>query len=60
MSYARMIAAETERYWCPLKHKEDILNPHEFYIEFADYDDPSGWDALHSRGISNWGNNTGT
>jgi len=55
-SYARTIAGETERYWCPMKHDGKISAPHEFYIEFADYDDPSGWDALHSGGVSDWGN----
>ncbi|MEP3655650.1 MAG: hypothetical protein ABJO36_12205 [Litorimonas sp.] len=56
ITYARIIAGETERYWCPVKHEHDTVLPHEFYIEFADYGDPSGWDALHNEGISGWGN----
>lgn len=55
-AYARMIAGETERYWCPVKHEESVSSPHEFYIEFAEYDDPSGWEALHSGGITDWEN----
>ena len=46
MAYARQIAAETERYWCPVKHDEQVINPHDFYIEFADYGDAVNWDAL--------------
>ncbi len=56
LSYARVIAGETERYWCPVKHETDIPVPHNFYIEFADYDDAEGWDSLHTSGISDWGN----
>jgi len=56
LAYARMIAGETERYWCPVKHEEDISSPHKFYLEFAEFDDPSGWDALHSGGLKDWGN----
>jgi len=56
MAYARMVAGETERYWCPVKHDEDVPLPHKFYIEFAEFDDPEGWDALHSTGMNNWGN----
>lgn len=55
MTYAKLIAGETERYWCPVKHETDIFSPHDFYIEFADYEDPEGWTALHSTGLSNWG-----
>jgi len=59
MSYARMIAGETERYWCPVKHEEDVPSPHNFYIEFADYDDREGWDTIHSTGIADWGSKDG-
>jgi len=55
ITYAKSIAGETERYWCPVKHKTEIFCPHDFYIEFADFEDPDGWNALHSSGISNWG-----
>lgn len=54
MAYAKMISGETERYWCPIKHERDIEQTHDFYIEFADYDDPEGWDNLHSGGLENW------
>lgn len=56
MAYARFIAGETERYWCPVKHYEDIPAPHQFYIEFAEFDDPEGWDSIHTTGVDNWGN----
>jgi len=56
LSYARMIAGETEHYWCPVKHESDIPAPHNFYIEFSDYDDIEGWNSSHSSGVSNWGN----
>lgn len=55
LSYARIIAGEIERYWCPVKHEDEVPAPHEFYIEFADYDDLEGWHSRHSRGPSNSG-----
>jgi len=55
ITYAKSIAGETERYWCPVKHETEIFSPHDFYIEFADFEDPDGWNALHSSGTSNWG-----
>lgn len=56
MGYAKHIAGETERYWCPVKHETEVLAPHNYYIEFADFDDLEGWNAIHSTGLSNWGN----
>jgi len=56
MAFARMIAAETERYWCPVKHEEEVPLPHKFYIEFADFDDVEGWGTLQSTGMNHWGN----
>jgi len=56
MSYARIVAAETERFWCPIKHETEVPLPHKFYIEFADFDDVKGWCALHSASMNNWGN----
>lgn len=41
--FARMVAGETERFWCPIKHEQDIPSPHAFYIEFAEYNDAEGW-----------------
>ena len=49
LSYARQIAAVTERYWCPLKHKGERADLHEFYIEFADYNDEADWAARHTE-----------
>lgn len=53
-AYARMIAGRTERYWCPVKHAEEVTMPHNFYLEFSDYGDREGWNAIHSGGVSNW------
>lgn len=52
MAYARVVAAETERYWCPVKHETDVPLPHQFYIEFAEFDDPEGWETLHSNNMN--------
>jgi len=48
-SYAKAVAGETERYWCPVKHQDDIPAPHQFYLEFADYNDPYEWEDLLSE-----------
>lgn len=50
MAYARKIAAETEKYWCPLKHEGQLRDVHDYYIEFADYNDEQGWSALNDEG----------
>lgn len=42
-AYARMIAGQTERFWCPIKHDQNLPSPHAFYLEFADYKDETGW-----------------
>lgn len=48
LAFSRMVAGETERYWCPVKHEEEIPAPHKFYIEFANFNDAKGWDDMHS------------
>jgi|GEM_PF-1052475 len=55
-SYARMVAGETERFWCPVKHESDVPVPHNFYLEFSDYDDADAWNARHTTGLSHWNN----
>lgn len=39
-AYAREIAWRTERYWCPIKHANNVNGLHEYYFDFADYGDP--------------------
>lgn len=39
IGYVREIASRTEEYWCPIKHKEALKNPHRYYSEFIDYGD---------------------
>jgi len=45
-AYAKMIAGETERYWCPIKHEDTVPTPHKFYIEFAEFDNEAEWKQL--------------
>lgn len=37
-SYIQEIIGKTEAYWCPLKHKKHIKNPHSYYDSFMEYD----------------------
>jgi hypothetical protein len=43
ISYARVIAARTEQYWCPIKHSRRVLGSHERYHAFADYGDAASY-----------------
>ncbi len=45
-TYAKMVAGETERYWCPVKHEDEIQAPHKFYIEFAEYNNEAEWERM--------------
>lgn len=38
MSYAKEITGRTERYWCPIKHANNIRDPHSQYSYFVDYE----------------------
>jgi hypothetical protein len=38
-AYTREVAARTERYWCPLKHKNEPQEPHHLYRQFAEFSD---------------------
>ncbi|MBI3403051.1 MAG: hypothetical protein HY048_16685 [Acidobacteria bacterium] len=42
-TYARDIGAQTEQYWCPIKHARAIPSPHAQYHTFVDYDDAIGY-----------------
>lgn len=37
MAYVKIIYAETERFWCPIKHAKKTLGYHDLYDEFAEY-----------------------
>ena len=39
VAYTREVAARTERFWCPLKHKNRLPNPHNHYHKFANFGD---------------------
>lgn len=43
-AYAKTVAGESERFWCPVKHEEQVPSPHKFYLEFADFDEPEKWE----------------
>ncbi|MBZ5557980.1 MAG: hypothetical protein LAO77_11965 [Acidobacteriia bacterium] len=43
VTYARDIAAQTEQYWCPIKHGRAIPPPHALYHAFVDYGDAIGY-----------------
>ena len=42
-AYTKEVAARTERYFCPLKHRRDRAHPHHLYSGFAEYGDESGF-----------------
>jgi len=54
LAYAKLIAGETERYWCPVKHETDIMNSHSFYIDFADFGDREGLESLEKTAFKDW------
>ncbi len=39
LAYSREVAARTEKFWCPIKHKERLLGAHKYYRSFSDYGD---------------------
>lgn len=39
LAYARVIAARTERHWCPIKHAGRMRGTHMHYPEFYEYGD---------------------
>ena len=43
IAYAREIASRTEQYWCPIKHAQRVLDPHQRYLKFLDYGDAEGF-----------------
>ena len=43
IGYVREIAARTEQYWCPIRHRRRIRHPHERYAGFVAYGDAAGY-----------------
>jgi hypothetical protein len=43
IGYVREIAARTEQYWCPIRHRRRIRHPHERYAGFVPYGDATGY-----------------
>lgn len=43
ISYTREIIARTEQYWCPIKHAQRRIDPHERTLMFVDYGDLKSW-----------------
>ena len=42
LSYVLEIAARTERYWCPIRHRRPVPAPHRYYRQFFAYGDATG------------------
>lgn len=49
LSYATEIAAQTESYWCPIKHAKRMTSVHRHYRDFAEFGDPEGYQARVDR-----------
>ncbi|MBD3789138.1 MAG: hypothetical protein IE885_02010 [Campylobacterales bacterium] len=49
MQYASRIAAQTERYFCPIKHAKKIAYSHDFYQDFFTYGDGVDYQKKLSR-----------
>jgi hypothetical protein len=43
IAYVREVAARTEQYWCPIKHRKRVRSPHQRYEFFFDYGDAAGY-----------------
>ena len=46
LAYAREVAARTEQYWCPIKHRRRVASPHGRYAGFFEFGDEG---AYHER-----------
>ena len=49
MAYGKEIAGRTEKYWCPIKHSQEIPEPHSLYNDFFDYADGEGFVNLNKK-----------
>jgi len=43
IGYVREIAARTEQYWCPIRHRRRTRQPHRHYHHFLEYGDAAGY-----------------
>ncbi|MBF0629027.1 MAG: hypothetical protein HQL91_12490 [Magnetococcales bacterium] len=43
LALSREIGSMTEQYWCPIKHARTIKDPHEIYLDFAEFGDSEGY-----------------
>ncbi|PLW75323.1 hypothetical protein [Cohaesibacter celericrescens] len=43
LAYAVEVAAQTEKYWCPIKHAKRMPGVHRHYPEFLEYGDAEGY-----------------
>ncbi len=49
IAYAREVAARTEQYWCPIRHRRRVRGSHARYAGFAPYGDGAAYrEALPS------------
>lgn len=48
IGYIREIAAQTEKYWCPIKHARRVIGAHYLYREFSEYGDSEGFHKSNS------------
>lgn len=49
LSYAREVAARTEKFWCPIKHARRVKGVHGYYGEFCDFGDAEGFQTESAR-----------
>lgn len=43
LAYSVEVAARTEKFWCPIKHKKRRRNAHNHYDNFFEYSDENGF-----------------
>jgi len=45
LSFAREILARSEQYWCPIKHAEKLIDPHDRYVDFISFGESENYHA---------------
>ena len=58
--YAREIAARTEQFWCPIKHAQLTLDPHDREAGYLHYGDAQAWAERLSSVRKDWHGNAST
>ena len=43
LAYVREVTARTEAYWCPIKHRSTVPDPHGLYEDFFEFGDARGY-----------------